>query len=234
MADTATSSIDLACRCGDVHGRVVRASPEAADHMLCYCDDCQAYLHHLGRTDLFDGHGGTDIVQVAPSALSFDRGVDRIVGLRLTPKGLYRWYASCCKTPLGNSFGSALPFVGLVVQTFDGGKERADAVFGPTLAAARGNFAVNGLRAATTEIGPRLLLRAIRYARLEVARPDLAAPLLRRGDRQAGPPDSGALQRRTRSAAAPMRSAAFGNGSRLTTSRDAPRQALDGAKSFPA
>ena len=162
MADTATSSIDLACRCGEVHGRVVRASPEAANHMLCYCDDCQAYLHHLGRTDLFDGHGGTDIVQVAPSALSFDRGVDRIVGLRLTPKGLYRWYASCCKTPLGNSFGPALPFIGLVVQTFDGGKERADAVFGRTLAAARGNFAVNGLPAATTAIGPRLLLRAIR------------------------------------------------------------------------
>ena len=162
MTHTVTPSVGLSCRCGEVRGRVVNASPEVANHMLCYCDDCQAYLHHLGRTDLLDGHGGTDIVQVAPSTLSLDRGVDRIVGLRLTPKGLYRWYASCCKTPLGNSFGLSLPFIGLVVHTFDGGKERADAVFGPTLAAAGGNFAVNGLPAGTTEIGPRLLLRAIR------------------------------------------------------------------------
>lgn len=89
------SSISVSCRCSGVRARVANPSPARANHMLCYCSDCQAALHHLGRTDLFDGHGGTDIVQVAPSALSFDRGFERIVGLRLTPKGLFRWYATC-------------------------------------------------------------------------------------------------------------------------------------------
>ncbi len=162
MTDAARQSIGLSCRCGEVHGTVADASPDAANHMLCYCDDCQAALHHLRRTDLFEGHGGTDVVQVAPSSLSFNRGIDRIVGLRLTPKGLYRWYASCCNTPLGNSLGPGLPFIGLVSQTFEGGKQRADAVFGPTVAAARSNNAVGGVPAGTAAVGPRTLLRAIR------------------------------------------------------------------------
>ena len=36
--------------------------------MVCYCDDCQAFLHYLGRADLLDALGGTDIVQMAPAA----------------------------------------------------------------------------------------------------------------------------------------------------------------------
>ncbi len=161
MSGAATQSIGLSCRCGEIHGTVADASPDAANHMLCYCVDCQAALHHFRRTDLFDGHGGTDVVQVAPSALSFDRGFDRIAGLRLTPKGLYRWYATCCNTPLGNSLGPGLPFIGLVSQTFEGGKERADAVFGPTAAAARTNNAVNGLPAGTVKVGLRSLFHPI-------------------------------------------------------------------------
>jgi len=35
-----------------------------------------------------------------------------IAGIRLTPKGVFRWHASCCKMPLGNTLGRAIPFVG--------------------------------------------------------------------------------------------------------------------------
>src|SRR5439155_14721689 len=107
---------ELSCRCGQVRGRVKNAGPRTVNRVVCYCDDCQAFLHHLGRTDLLDGSAGTDIVQVAPAALTFDRGATRIVGVRLTSKGLYRWYASCCKTPVGNTLTPALPFVGIVAQ----------------------------------------------------------------------------------------------------------------------
>jgi len=153
---------ELQCRCGEVHGHVSNASPDTANHMLCYCDDCQAYLQYLGRVDLLDAHGGTDIVQVAPASLSFDRGEDRIVGLRLTPKGLYRWYASCCKTPLGNTLGPALPFVGIVAQAFDAGGRRAEDVFGRPVAAAWGKYAVDGLPDSAKRPSIRLVARALR------------------------------------------------------------------------
>lgn len=157
-----TWDAELHCRCGEVHGRVVNAAPDTVNHMVCYCDDCQAYLHHLGRVDLLDARGGTDIVQVAPASLSFDRGADRIVGLRLTPKGLYRWYASCCKTPLGNTLGPALPFVGIVAQAFDAGEQRASDLFGKPIAAARGQYAIGGLPDGLKEAGVLLIARTLR------------------------------------------------------------------------
>jgi hypothetical protein len=151
---------ELCCRCGEVHGRVTNASPEAVNRVVCYCDDCQAFLHHLGRADLLDAHGGTDLVQVAPASLSFDRGSERIAGLRLTPKGLYRWYASCCKTPLGNTLGPAIPFVGIVVEAFEGSARRCDEVFGKPIGAILGRYAVGGAPGGSTRFSLRLLLRA--------------------------------------------------------------------------
>jgi hypothetical protein len=129
---------ELRCRCGEVQGHVADASPQTVNRVVCYCDDCQAYAHHLGRRELLDAQGGSDIVQVAPASLTFDRGAEQIVGLRLTPKGLYRWYARCCKTPLGNTLGPAVPFVGIVAQAFDGAPGGADAIFGKPVGAILG------------------------------------------------------------------------------------------------
>jgi hypothetical protein len=156
-----TSDAEFRCRCGEVRGRVKNASPDTTNHMICYCDDCQAYLHHLGRSDLLDAHGGTDIVQVAPASVSFDRGADRIVGLRLTPRGLYRWYASCCKTPLGNTLGPAFPFVGIVAQAFDGEGRRADAVFGKSLGGSLDKHAVAKLPEGSPRFGARRIARVV-------------------------------------------------------------------------
>ena len=128
------------------------------NRIVCYCDDCQAFLHHLGRADLLDAHGGTNIVQVAPASLTFERGTERIAGLRLTPKGLYRWYASCCKTPLGNTLSPAIPFVGVVAQAF----ENPDATFGEPIGAILGKFAIGTPPAGSTKLNLRLLARALR------------------------------------------------------------------------
>jgi len=62
------------CRCGEVKGVVTGASPRTVNRVVCYCDDCQAYAHQLGRPDLLNAKGGSDIVQIAPSALSITRG----------------------------------------------------------------------------------------------------------------------------------------------------------------
>jgi hypothetical protein len=141
-----------------VQGHVTGAAPRAANRVVCYCDDCQAYLHQLGRADLLDPQGGTDIVQVAPASLAFEQGTDRIVGLRLTPKGLYRWYASCCKTPLGNTLGPAIPFVGIVAQAFTA----PDESFGRPIGAILGKFAIGAAPAGSTKPSWGLYARAIR------------------------------------------------------------------------
>lgn len=139
------TDVELACRCGGVHGRLQHASGASLNRTVCYCDDCQAYLHRLGRADLLDEHGGTEIVQVAPSAVTFDRGLERIAGLRLSPKGMYRWYASCCDTPLGNALTPAVPFIGIPVGLLRGtpDAERRDQVLGPIRARVQTKFATS-------------------------------------------------------------------------------------------
>ena len=148
---------ELRCRCGEVQGRVRNAAPRTVTRVVCYCDDCQAFLHHLRRADLLDPHGGTDIVQVAPASLAFHRGTERIAGLRLTPKGLSRWYASCCHTPLGNTVGPAIPFVGIVAHVFDG----PDSTFGRPIAAIFGKDAIGAPPEGSTGRNLRLYARAI-------------------------------------------------------------------------
>jgi len=150
--------VELRCRCGEVRGKVTNASPATANHMICYCDDCQAYLHYLGRTDLLDAHAGTEVVQVAPASVQFEQGIDRIVGLRLRPKGLYRWYASCCKTPVGNTVTPSIPFVGIVVQAF----ESPDEAFGKCIGAVQGKYATGTAPKGSTDLNLGLIFRALR------------------------------------------------------------------------
>lgn len=132
--------IELSCRCGEVRGAVEPASPSLSTRIVCYCDDCQAYAHYIGRADLLDANGGTDLVLIPAAALQFTQGADRIVGARMSAKGPYRWRAGCCGSPLGNTVTPALPFVSFPTSAF-----RADAVapaFGAQRAAILGQFAV--------------------------------------------------------------------------------------------
>ena len=157
-----TIPAELRCRCGEVRGSVADASPRTVNRVVCYCDDCQAFAHHLGRADLLDAHGGSDIVQLAPGSLSFVQGQDRIVGLRLSPKGLFRWYTRCCHTPVGNTVSPAIPFVGIVVQAFDHGAQRSDELFGRPIGAILAKHAIGDPPGASQRMGLRLMLRAIR------------------------------------------------------------------------
>jgi len=146
--------IELRCRCGEVRGSVKDASPRTVNRIVCYCDDCQAFAHQLGRADLLNAKGGSDIVQFAPANLSFTQGQHRIVGLRLKPNGLYRWYASCCNTPVGNTLTPLIPFVGLLVPAFN--ESRLDDAVGAPAGAIFGKYAVGEVPAGST--GPDLPL----------------------------------------------------------------------------
>ena len=158
MIKTAT----LSCKCGEVRGSVTNVSRDTVNRIVCYCDDCQAFLHHLGRAEFLDAQGGTDLVQIAPASLSFMQGTERIVGLRLGPKGLYRWYASCCKTPVGNTVGPAIPFVGIVGQAFESETQRLDVLVGPPIGRIYGKYAIGRAPEGSTRLSPWLMTRAIR------------------------------------------------------------------------
>lgn len=151
--------IEIRCHCGEVRGIVSNPSPSSVNRVTCYCDDCQAFVHQLGRADLLNAKGGSDIVQVAPSALSFTKGLDHIVGLRLKPNGLYRWYANCCNTPVGNTLTPAVPFVGLFAQAFDT-PHLSDVIGAPT-GALQGKFAIGEPPKGSTGVNLPVLLRAV-------------------------------------------------------------------------
>ncbi|MBI3204178.1 MAG: hypothetical protein HYZ29_21760 [Myxococcales bacterium] len=107
--------IPLRCTCGAVKGVAREVSPRRGTRVVCMCIDCQTYAQFLGRADeILDAHGGTDIFQLAPGQLEIQQGADRLRCVRLSAKGAMRWYADCCKTPVGNTAPSPrIPFVGV-------------------------------------------------------------------------------------------------------------------------
>lgn len=138
------TDLRLACACGAVRGLARGVSPEDSSHIVCYCDDCRAFLQHLGRAGLLDAHGGSEIVQMSPAHLEILDGADRLACLQLAPGGMVRWYTRCCSTPVGNTLEKPTPpFVGLHPAFTRGtadGRTLDDAV-GPIRARVQGRWA---------------------------------------------------------------------------------------------
>jgi hypothetical protein len=111
-------------------------SLEDGKRAVCYCDDCQIYAHHLGRSDILDERGGTEALMSTPGQVTFTAGAEQVRCLRLSPKGLYRWYAGCCNTPLGNTLSARLPVLILPLVSLDvaaAGKSLDEALGPPTM-----------------------------------------------------------------------------------------------------
>lgn len=156
---SATATVE--CRCGEVKGVITNASPRTVNRVVCYCDDCQAFAHHLRRADLLDQQGGSDIVQVAPASLTFQHGRHCIAGVRLTPKGLYRWHSTCCNTPLGNTVSPAIPFVGIIAQAILHGTQSDDALFDRPVGAILGQCAIGKAPPGSMGMPIRIVTRAV-------------------------------------------------------------------------
>jgi hypothetical protein len=104
-----STDLILSCRCGAVRGFLRGVTPARVTYAVCYCDDCQTFAHALERGDVLDERGGSHIVQGSPALLEITDGLDKIVCLQLRPKGLVRWYTSCCRTPVVNTLYSPRP-----------------------------------------------------------------------------------------------------------------------------
>ena len=121
----------LRCKCGALKGYVSR--PEAVSRGVCYCKDCQAYAHFLGKADdILDKMGGTDVVATLPKYVTFTQGLDGLACMSLTENGMLRWYASCCNTPIGNTPRNfKMAHVGLIHTCLEDPSRPLDTSFGP-------------------------------------------------------------------------------------------------------
>lgn len=150
--------LSLSCSCGTLRGWVRGASPQIDIRLVCLCDDCQAYAHYLGKArEVLDTNGGTEVYQTVPAKLQITEGMEQLRCLRLSGKGMYRWYAGCCKTPLANTLPSAkIPFAGLVhtiIQLPADAKPR-DKVLGPIRARVQGRYGLGKLAKGTHQSAP--------------------------------------------------------------------------------
>jgi hypothetical protein len=119
----------LRCRCGTVRGHVLL--PATTTRAICYCKDCRAFARFLGRADeTLDAAGGSDIVATLPKQVHFEQGLASLACMSLSGKGMLRWYAQCCKTPIGNTpRENKLAYVGLLHDCLS--SQPLDASFGP-------------------------------------------------------------------------------------------------------
>jgi hypothetical protein len=117
-------------------------SPSTGLRFLCYCKDCQAFARFLERADVLDAAGGTDIVQMPPGRVTLTAGTDALRCLCLGNRGVLRWYAGCCRTPIANTANQpGFPVLGMIHSFTDqvlnhhlaDGTRSRDEVLGPPL-----------------------------------------------------------------------------------------------------
>lgn len=113
-----SDEIPISCQCGKLRARLHGANARNGNHGVCYCVDCQAFARHLGKFGIVtDDAGGTEIYQTQPHRIEITSGAEALALLRLSPKGLNRWYAKCCNTPLCNTPGKpTVAFAGVLVS----------------------------------------------------------------------------------------------------------------------
>jgi hypothetical protein len=159
----------LQCRCGTVKGFV--DDPRSANRGVCYCKDCQAFAHFLGRpSEILDERGGSDVIQTLPKNVTFTQGTEALACMRLTEKGLYRWYAGCCNTPIGNTLGSPkISFVGLVHTCLETPDTPLQDSFGPVRVWVNTKGAKGNPKPKTVGIGTAILwfISAVLKARID-------------------------------------------------------------------
>ena len=123
-------NIRIRCHCGKLQGELDTAA--VAARAKCYCTDCRAFARFLGNEiEILDGAGGTEVAAALPSGLRFTQGLDHLACMSLSPEGIYRWYANCCRTPIGNTpRNPKLPYVGVIRACLDASPAELDAALG--------------------------------------------------------------------------------------------------------
>lgn len=115
------TDLPFTCNCGSVRGTLLGAGPEAGDHVVCHCTDCQAFATRLAQAGrILDATAGTALYQTRCAKMRITAGADRLACLHLTDKPTLRWYAACCDTPMFNTYRSGrVPYITTLVANAD-------------------------------------------------------------------------------------------------------------------
>lgn len=125
--------LKLSCQCGEVTGHIKNVSPKLGNRLICYCGDCRTFAHELNQDKELTPCGGSRIFQVPLNHFVIDTGLDKVACLRLSEKGVYRWYTTCCNTMVGNTLKpETIPFIG-VLESFFADGENTDQKIGAAL-----------------------------------------------------------------------------------------------------
>jgi hypothetical protein len=146
----------LQCRCGTIKGCV--GNPGSANRVVCYCKDCQAFARFLGQErETLDAQGGSEVIQTLPKNVTFTQGVDSLACIRLTDKGMVRWYADCCRTPIGNTLENyKISFIGLLHNCLESSGPPLQDSFGPIRTYANPHGAIGEPKPKATGMGATL------------------------------------------------------------------------------
>ncbi|SHJ39639.1 hypothetical protein SAMN05444000_10853 [Shimia gijangensis] len=169
------TDVILSCKCGTLTGVLHDVSAQAGTQVGCYCKDCQANARFLDARHVLDARGGTFLFQTLPSKLELRTGQEHLACLRLSPKGLLRWYADCCDTPMFNTLTKpSLPFVGVLCSAMVDPK--SDAAIGPVVAMNAVECAAPGPEALTSFGISKAIWRFLTRAVFAKLRRDRATP----------------------------------------------------------
>lgn len=129
----ASHDLEFSCACEMVKGTLCRAGPKAGDHVVCHCTDCQAFARRLGAQGrVLDEAGGTALFQGRCASMKLRQGRDLLACFHLTNKPTLRWYASCCRTPMFNTYANgSIPYITALVANCD--PERRNGILGPVI-----------------------------------------------------------------------------------------------------
>jgi len=161
-----STGFPLRCRCGYVYGAAQQVTPRAGFRFVCYCRDCQAFARFLGRPDVLDAAGGTDIFQMPTGRVKLIGGIDAVRCVHIS-RTVFRWYCSCCRTPIGNTAGPGFPVIGLIhsFMDHDGDGRPRDVVLGAPLCRLHEHSATGRL-ASNAPPPPSLRVSALRTTRI--------------------------------------------------------------------
>jgi hypothetical protein len=112
------ASVGFSCRCGAISGHLTDIDPGRDTHLRCHCDDCRRANAHFGIEG--SRETGVSIWQTTPDKVKIETGAVHMRLMRLSEKGLLRWYAGCCDTPLFNTMATPkVPFVGVLTDRLE-------------------------------------------------------------------------------------------------------------------
>lgn len=117
----ATTDLPLSCQCGTVTGVIRKASPKEGDRVVCHCVDCRDLVRFLGQGGrVLDRQGGTDLYQSRCARVKLHSGRGKLASLHMTEGKTLRWYASCCNSPLFNTYANGrVPYVTTILANTD-------------------------------------------------------------------------------------------------------------------